>query len=345
MADGQGVDSGAEGFLSIFRPGDQTGSLDSTTQSDTPTDAAAPDQGTPAAATSAPETDDSLSDEERVAARFASLEDEASDIPEPGQEVASDDDEEDTLFASDDDDLDLDSMTPEQMRELAEEALRLREEEAETSQAEVAAKVQAAEQEALEAVQSDFQREVIQAGQRHYRAIRNRQIAQLVKQGLDRDNPAQEILAGIDGVLNNILTAQTQWEQKMAQSEEWTGRVQQAVIQARGSVPELRKAYAEQLVEERQLPKAAVDYILKTKGGKERHIDDFEERADELLATARTLGKVRAKGRQETKEEGRKRLIEQRVATVATSRPRREEPVEYKGTAREGLAILQRLRS
>jgi hypothetical protein len=347
MTERNGADQGADGFLSIFgRPisGDSPDTPETPTPETTTEEDAAPQAAT-VADTSAPETDSSLSDEDRVIARFAALEEDAEgDIPEPGQAVADGDDDEDPLAADEDEDLDLDAMTPEQLRELAEEALRIRAEDGEADRAEVAQKVQAAEEQALQRVQAQFHQEVVVTGERHYRAIRNKQLAGLVREAMDKEQPERHILAGMDAILNNIDAHKQQWINKQAEAEEWTGRVQQSVAQARASVPELRQAYAEQLVEERGLPKKAVDFILKKKGGSDRAIDDFEERADELLAQAKALGKVKAKGRAETKEEGRKRLIEQRVSTVATSRPRREEPVEYKGTAREGLAILSRLR-
>src|SRR5262245_6591233 len=136
-----GVDPGAAGFLSIFGPATDTADpspVDSTESSYDASSAEAP----PAAEPSSPED---LSADEVVAARFvASLEADGIEIPEEEEAEAA------PLPTGE---LDLSSLTPEQLRTLANEAISLRARVTQADQNAVAQKVHEVSQQAILGVQ------------------------------------------------------------------------------------------------------------------------------------------------------------------------------------------------
>ena len=325
---------GAEGFLTIF--GTDVAESDSPTDNQAVDASAAPD-GTTAAEPSAPDgsADQDLTAEELVAARFAaSLDADGIEAPEPGEDADEDDAEEThPLLAEADGDTDLDSLTPEQLRSLAEEALALRQEVSKADRSEVARKVAAAEQQAVAQVQSAYEREVLQVSAQHYDRIYQDRLERIEVESERFDDPKAYRKAQSARLRAQVDAAQRQWEAE--QTPAYNERAYTSALAARKQVPELRQLYAQELVTQKALPPAAVAELLKVK-----NTDDFADRADELVGIRDLLVKREQVNRTKVKQEANKRLAANSIRTPSTGRTRGGKPPEYKGTAEEGAHIL-----
>lgn len=333
---GAGDDPTTSGFLNIFRSDD--GSTDTQTDASLDTDSQV---DATAADTDSPELDDGqdLSAEDVVAARLAaSLEADGIEVPDPDAET--EDDEEPVEGA-----LNLDDLTAEEIRALAEEAIALKQREAQTSEESqkqmVRQKVEEAEAEAIALVDQQFETEVLSKSEHHYTAQLSQRTANILRAARNEDNPDQYILAHFLKEAKAVSAAQREWEDQQATSEVWAQRVQAARLAARQNVPEARDYVARVLAAKYGLPEAAVAQI----NHPNRHMTHFEERAQELagLVAARVAdGKKTA---QDKRQAANKKLQEQPIRTSSTGRQAGGKPPSYKGVAEEGLPILKLLRS
>jgi hypothetical protein len=309
------VNSGAEGFLNIFRA---EGAESAT--ADAPDDS----QDSRTADSASPQTEESLSADDVVAARFAaSLE--ADGIEWPGDEEEEDDGEPRELS--------LDDLTPEQMRALAEEAIDLR---ARVSQADrdfVAGKLQDATRNAVAHMQGLYQRDVLNVSAKHYAGYFAQQQSKIIQAAQETQNPAQYIVRHSATLFNTVLEARLKWESE--QAAEYDDRVKEAVSVARKSVPELRQLYAADLAVEFGLPEAAIKEIAKT-----RSIDDFRQRAEELAGLRHLLAQRDKEQAQQRRVDANKRLKEHPVRTTPNGRAAGGKVPDYKGTAEEGVRIM-----
>lgn len=285
---------------------------------------AAPDDATddPAA------EDDDLSPEERVAAVLA----EDAEPPSAPEDEALEADDADN--AEPDDPSDLSQYTPEQLRELAEEALRLRAEMAETNgdaeQQQLLSEVSALDQQAVQRVQQRYEREVISTSERHYGALLTQAHVQLYLEAQDQRDPEQYFAANLERVRAPILRAQRAWEAKQAAA--WEPAIEQEIAASRKQHPGLRRRYAEFLVEERGLPKRAVDELLKVS-----NTDDMPVVADSLKASVAAHRKTKTQSNQALREQAAKNVHP--IHSPATGRPAARKPVELKGEAEEWLEM------
>jgi hypothetical protein len=311
-----GVDPGEGGFLSIFGSDADAASTETTESTDesTYTESASP-QG----------DEEPLSADEVVAARFAaSLEADGIEWP---------DDEEDEGADAPQGEFDLDALTPEQMRALAEEAFGLRQQVSQADREYVANKVVDATQQAIAHVQQQYRRDVLDVSAKHYASYFAQQQAKIIRAAEETQNPQQYIVRHSATLFNTVLEARLKWEAE--QAEGYDQHLQQTISQARKSVPEVRTLYAADLAAEFGLPPAAIKEIAKT-----RSIDDFRSRAEELAGLRQLLAKRDMEQAQQRRVDANRRLVEQPVRTTPNGRPRGGKPPAYKGTADEGLRIL-----
>jgi hypothetical protein len=335
MVFSDGADEGAGGFLSLFGSDAGTDSpsdayLDSSTQDDAT-----------AADTDSPETDDGqeLSAEDVVAARLAaSLEADGFEIPDP--DAGTEDETEPVAGA-----LDLDSLTAEELRALAEEAIALKAREAqdseETRKQTVRQKVEAAEADAIAWVDQQFEAEVLSKSRNHFNAQLNQRIANIVKASRNQDDPDQFVIQHVIAEANAVFAKKEEWEAEQANSAAWAQRVQDARLAARQSVPEAREYVARALAAKYGLPEGAVADIAHPN----RHMTNFEQRAQELagLVAARVAdGKKTA---QTKRQDANRRLQEQPIRTSSTGRQPGGKPPQYTDAPEEGLALIKLLRA
>ncbi len=280
-----------------------------------------PDETPTAAADSdsADEEEYNLSPEERVAAVLG----EDLDEDETTELVAEDEDED----APDADPLDLDNLTPEQLRELAAEELRRR---AEAPQAELAEiqreageAVASAQQEMRQRIKIAFDQEVIlSVSEPHYGAL----IAKAVE-----ENDATAV--------QRIVRAKATWEaeQREAWAPEANTLIEQAGKQALKQHPGIRRLYAQELAETRKLPKSDIDKILE-----ELDTDRMHEAANHLkeVNDARLAGIRR--GNQRAREEAAKRVSANRISSPATGRPKPAKIVPLRGDIDEWMEAKKR---
>ncbi len=331
--DSSNVDSGPAGFLSIF--GSNATEQPETTET---TETAAPAEPT-AAETAAPDVPDGeMSADEVVAARLAaSLDADGIEPPEPEPETGEPESTAHALLGEPESDPSLDALTPEQLRALAEEAIRLRGEVSASSQQEAGRKVAAAEAAAVASVQAEYERNVLAVSASHYDRIYAERLARIEEASERQDNPAQYRLEQSAALRRQIQTAQQQWEDEQATAYE--ERARQVALAARLSAPEFRQYAAEHLVRQAGLPAAAVDEVLKTQDTRQ-----FEARVQELVAIRDALLAERARNQTQRRQEANTRLREVAPRTAVTGRPPGGKPPAYRGTAAEGAAILSTFR-
>lgn len=321
------VDPGLDGFLGIFGDSAETAAPEPETPDAAHDDTTAADAGSPEESS----TDD-LSAEEIVAARLAaSLEADGIEVPDPESAETAPADAEAThpLLTPPDAEPSLDALTPEQLRALAEEAIRLRGEVSTSSQQEAARKVDAAIKTAVAAVQTEFEQNVLAVSAAHYKAVYRNLLAKLAAEVTEEQLPdAAAALA------DQVYAAKQQWEAE--QADLYEKRAEQAAYAARLNAPEFRQYAAEQLVKQAGLPAAAAAEVLKTQDTRQ-----FEARVAELVGIRDALLAERNRNQAHLREEGRKRLAETTPRTAATGRPPGGKPPAYKGTAAEGVAILR----
>jgi hypothetical protein len=324
------VDPTPQGFFSIF--GGESAASDATP--DSPADPT-PQAEPTAADADAPEqvSDQDLTAEEVVAARLAaSLDDSGIAFPDPddAEEVPETGDH--PLLGATAGDPSLDEMTPEQLRALAEEAIRLRGEVSTSTQTERERKVQMAEAAAVASVQTAFERNVIAVADAHYTNVYRERVADLAARVTEAELPAAAA-----ALANQVYAARQQWEAE--QAEAYEAQAKQAALNARLQSPDFRQYAAEALVTQAGLPSAAVAEVLKTADTRQ-----FEARVTELVAIRDALQAERAKNQAVRRKEANARLAETPVRTATTGRAPGGKPPAYKGTAAEGVAIVATMR-
>ncbi len=322
------VDPGPKGFLGIF--GENTAE---TAPPETDHDAAAQVEATAADAESPPESED-LSADDLVAARFAaSLEADGIEIPDPDADDQPAEGEADHLLLTEPEgDLSLDSLSAEQLRTLAEEAIRLRGEVSTSSRQEAQRKVAAAEAVAIGQVQTAFEQNVLSVSANHYSAVFHQRLAALIPTVSEDELPARAA-----ALADQVYQARQQWEAEQYATYEEHAKT--AAQNARKNAPEFRQFAAERLVKEAGLPVAAVAEVLKTPT-----TDEFPRRVEELVGIRDALLAERARNQQTRRAEGNQRLIAETPRTAASGRPKGGKPPAYTGSRAEGAAIISQLR-
>jgi hypothetical protein len=326
--DSSTVDPGAKGFLGIF--GDNA--ADAAPPEPDAHDAAHDDATAADADSPEGSSTDDLSAEEVVAARLAAAAEASGiDVPDPDESEPAPDASEAThpLLAQPDAEPSLDALTPEQLRALAEEAIRLRGEVSTSSQAEAARKVDAAIATAVAQVQTEFEQNVLAVSANHYRAVYRDRLAKLANEVTEEQLPdAAAALA------DQVWAARKAWEDEQADAYE--ARAQQAAYAARLNAPEFRQYAAEHLVRQAGLPAAAVAEVLKTQDTRQ-----FEARVAELVGIRDALLAERQRNQNQRRADANKALRDTTPRTAATGRPPGGKPPAYKGTAAEGVAIVR----
>lgn len=330
-----GVDTGASGFLNIFSdaastetPTDSQTAADTTIDADSQAGATAADTSEPSGADDGQYTDA----DDVVAARFAaSLEADGIETPEPGEE-------QDVEAAPEEGAFDFESLTPAELRALAEEAIALKAEKGQTDEqalvATVKAKVEEAEANAVAAVTRQYETEVLTTSRNHYAAQLNQRVAGIVRAAKNQDDPDAYITQQTIAAAHAVFDARTEWEAKQAQ--DWDQHAVDAALEARKRVPELRDLYARRLATELNLPEQAVADIAHAN----RDIDHFRQRAEELVGLAKALGTERKKSNQKKRTDANRELQEAPIRTSSTGRQPGGKVPAYKGTADEGMRIL-----
>jgi hypothetical protein len=305
------------------------------TPTDTDTESESQDVAQPADATddSFAEEDDGLSPEERVAAVLAQDADEHGEpvAPEPVAEPETPD----ASAAAND----LDAMTPEQLRELAEEALRLREEMAETNidteHQKLVGEIAQLDDEAATRVRQRYERTVIATSDAHYGALLDAAEARLFTEAQNQDHPETYFANNLRRVRAPIIKAQRDWEAK--QAAQWEAEVEREITAARKQHPGLRRRYAEHLCTENGLPKAAVDRLLRV-----ANTDDMPVVAEELKVSVKQHAQNKRKSNQDLREQAARERAAETVHSPSTGRPASAKPVALKGTEEEWALIRPR---
>lgn len=317
MSDDQTIDEGPRGFLDIFSSNADT--------PDTPDtdDAPTTDQAEVAADATAPDEDQDdgadLSAEERVAANLAAaMGDEGIEVPEPGDTTT----EAEPLPEGE---IDLETLTPEQLRVLAEEAIKLRAEVSTNEEQRVLTEIQNAENQVAGMWQQTEQR-----AETHYAAELRKRISNARKQAEVRDDGDAYFEAEVDRQRALVEKAKHDWLKGEAED---LGEKLQAYRQE-----QLKPFYARQLVKQAGLPPSAVKELLEDEGLPWQR---YPKRVQELVAMRDILAENQTKADQKVRAEGRKRLIETAVVVPASGRAKPFKRKEYEGTAAEGLSILK----
>jgi hypothetical protein len=325
MADDQTVDEGARGFLNIFGSGADT--PDTPDSPDTPDEAPTTDSATVAADDSPPEQDQDdgpeLTAEERVAANLAAALDEEGYEVDTGEDPAPVATE--AKAEAPDGEVDLDRLTPEELRAYAEEAIKLRAEIPAQEEQRVVADIQVAEQQAAGYWQSEQQR-----ADAHYRAELTKRIAQARSDAETKDNPDAYFVAEVERQTAIVETAKKGWLSEQGQGIE-------AQLQAYRQEL-LKPFYARQLVKEAGLPASAAQELLADDGLPWQR---YAKRVDELVAMRNVLAENQSKADQKVRAEGRKRLIDTAVVVPTSGRAKPFKRARYEGTAAEGLSIIK----
>lgn len=325
------TDPGIGGFLNIFG--------ESAENEPTPDTDAAPQDTAAVADAASPEgsSTDDLTAEEIVAARFAALEDGGAAEPVPDPEatppVAAEADH--PLLTTPAGDPSLDEMTPEQLRALAEEAIKLRGEASTNSRQEAGRKVAAAEAAAVAEVQTAYEQNVLAVAERHYDTIFDQRQAQIEAESERADDPARYRREQIAALRRRVDAAKQGWIAEQAELYEQEAAT--AVLRARHTSPEFRQYAAEELVKRAGLPVEVVPEVLKV-----RDVRDFQAEVDKLVGTRDALLAERNRNANQRREEGRQRLIADAPRTAAKGRLPGGKPPEYQGTIAEAVAILTR---
>lgn len=324
------VDPGLAGFLGIAREG-----ADAEPTPDAGTDTLDAAQTDAAAADAAPEEapDQDLPAAEVVAARLAaSLDEPGIEAPDPESAAAAPPEGEHPLLTEAEAEFSYESLTEEQKRALAEEAIRLRGEVSTKSQQDAANKVREAEEAAASEVQSAYEQNVLAVARRHYAGVFKERLAALMPTVSEEELPARAM-----ALAEQVWDARQQWVDQ--QGDAYEELAKERVLAARYNAPEFRQYAAEKLVAEAGLPPAAAAEVLKT-----TNTADFPARVQELVGIRDALLAERARSQQRQREEGRQRLAADAPRTAATGRPRGGKPPEYRGVAAEGVAIVRQIR-
>ena len=240
------------------------------------------------------ESYEDLSPEERVAAELG-LEDDDDGIeyPDLGDETPDEDDLAATAAGA----IDLDALTPEQLRALAEEALTLREQQAQSGVEAVNREIDVAYQSIVGELQ-----QTLSASEQHYRAEKRKRLVAARADAENQPDPDAWFARKADEIDATVSRAQKAWEaEQVAQHEARFQGVRQE---------KLRPQYAAWLAEQRNLPLKAIEKILQ-----EPNVDRMAERADELAAYRDALLAERRKNTQQVREgrgQGRRRAQDRR---------------------------------
>ncbi len=316
--DDQEFTGSADEFLSMGDPSPET----PTDATPDPQDAESPT----AADQDVAEEDDDLSPADRVAAVFGEM---------PNAEEAAEPDEQEL---EDEDDLpdDLSTLPPERLRELAEEALRLRAEVAEANAANdqgvLNQEIETLDHQAVSRVQQRYDREVVATSNSHYGGLLTQAEVALFTAAQDDNNPEQFFAQRIHGVRQPILTAQRVWEAKQAAA--WEAEITREVEASRKQHPGLRRKYAEHLAELHNLPQRAVDEILKI-----TNTDDMPVFAQSLDDSVKAHANERRRNNQTRRSDAAKATAEKAITSPATGKPRSAKPTQLKGSAEEWLEM------
>jgi hypothetical protein len=320
---GAGIDSGPGGFPFASSAAVPTPETDGSAEA-TSADASSPEIS---------DDGQDLSADDVVAARFAaSLEADGIEVADPGA------DDEEEAEPVDPDAIDFSTLTEDQLRQLAEEHLKLKREQAQSSEAQrqaaIAERVKAAEADAVAAVTQQFESTVLSQSAQHYRAQLNQRLAGIVRASRNQDNPDQFIIEQAALAADTVAKAQRTWEAE--QAADWDQRAVDAALEARKHVPELRQYFAEELARELGLPPAAAADIA----APQRHIEHFRQRAEELVGLAKVATSERSKAKDQQRKTANQQLREQPIRTSPSGRAPGGKVPTYKGTAEEGSRIL-----
>lgn len=274
--------------------------------------------------------DDDLSPAERVAAVLA----QDGVVSEPDAEA------EPAAVAAEDGDIpeDLSKLSPEELLKLAQEALDLRaklaEGDVDREQQELEAEIADLDGQTAQRVRAAYQREVTDLSNQHYGAELDKARRELRK--------AAEAQREVDpqafedhywpAVARNIMNHQREWEAKKA--AEWEPVFEAEVAAARKQNPKLRKRYAEHLAAEHNLPKRAVDELLKV-----QNTDDMPVVAQSLADSVRAHASQKRQSNQQQREQAARETAKHPIASPTSGRAKPPKPVEYKGEAEEFLAM------
>ncbi len=308
--DGENLSGSASEFLLLS--GDESAPPDSD-QPDDPRSAAAD------AASADEENFEDLSPEERVAAALGAEDEDGIEYPDLGTDEDEDEDGDD-IAASAEGAIDLDAMTPEQLRALAEEALTLREQQAQGSVESVNREID----DAYRAIAGELQ-QTLSVSEGHYRAEKRKRLAAARRDAENQPDPDSWFERKADEIDAVVSRAQKAWEADQAAQHE--ARFQ-GIRQEK-----LRPQYAAWLADQRGLPQKAVEKILQ-----EPDVNRMGERADELAAWRDSLLTERRKNKQAAAEKEARRVGDGRIAAPASTRPRPAKVVPIKGDREEWLA-------
>lgn len=333
FSDGQDVGAGAAAFLSNFGSNPDT----SPSLADT-AEPISQDAATDTELSSDEGTDDGqdLAPEDLFAARLAgSLAEEGIELE--GEEDASEE-------PSDEDGTDYENLTPEQIKAQLKEFMELKEREKqaaeETQRGTVRQAIEAAQDAAVAQVEEAFEREVLAESQRYFMdAELTKRIQSVVRNAKNADNPDAYIIQNAIAVANLIFEGRTKYEREKAQ--EWREHAERAKADAIKHVPELRAFYAQDLARQYGLPPEAINDINHPR----RDIDNFEDRAKELVDIANSLGKKQKQSDTERRQQAHQAQMAKKVGTPSTGRKAGGKVREYTGAPEEGLPILKSLSS
>jgi hypothetical protein len=278
------------------------------------------------------EEDDGLSPEERVAAVLAQDAEDYGATPEPEVIAEPDGDEDDEASEG----YDLDTLTPEELRALAEEALSQRaeksEREVDAEQQALVADVQQLDMRVTQHVQERFQREVLAVSEGHYGQLLAKEAAALYLESQEKDNPEGYFAQNLQRRQTPILRAQRAWEEKKA--AEWEPVIEREITAARKQHPGLRQQFAQHLATDRNLPQQAVERLLRYQS-----IEDMANAADDMVESIKARAKQKRQESQKQREAKAKEVSRAQITPPVTGKPASHKPAELKGEYAEWLAI------
>jgi hypothetical protein len=344
MSDTEGFAGTAAEFLQMR---DAPQATDAPTAND---DFIEPDSPAPTAAQSAepsatatdetePESrDDGLTAEERVAAVYGleTAEGEGEGEAADGLEAAAPEDS-------------LEGKTAEELRQLAEEYLKLKAEMAESNvdgeQKAFQAEVDQIDQHTRAAMRQHFEQTVEARSDDHYGQLIDQAEAALLYEGRETHNLRGEELEAfyfqnVNAVRRPILRAQRQWEIKKA--TEFEPLIDEAIVAERKRNPKVRARFAEFLCDfrpdgtkrEAPLPRKAAEELIKI-----TNTDDMPVFAQSLEDAIKLRNKERRSQSQTRRSDAARQASQTAIATPPRGAPRSQKPVELKGTADEWLAM------
>jgi hypothetical protein len=277
------------------------------------------DVSTPDSPDDAPDTDASAPDEPDDGQDFSAegfvADQLAASMAEDGFEIPETDDEGEPAEAED---LDVEKLSPEEMRVLQKE---LREFKAQEEQARVSARLEAvyakaaeAEAQALEDVRLAFEREVLSKSTEYYNAALFERLAGVVRAAKNYDDPDTYAIRAAMAEAIAVFESKFKYEQQKRQ--DWQAIADQARAQARQNDPAVRDFVARHFAQQYGLPEEVVADIADP----HRHITSFEQRAQELALTAKKLGSERKKQARDRRQDANRALQRTTVRTSTTGR-------------------------